>query len=76
MGHRIRLRVDQSSCVSSSLCVYTAPGVFELDASGRATVVDLHAASMEQIREAAEGCPVSAIILEDADTGEPILPGG
>jgi ferredoxin len=55
------------------MCVATAPGVFELDDEGLSRVVDPDAGDEELLREAAEGCPVQAIILED-DEGNQIYP--
>ena len=74
MARRLRVRVDQTLCVGSGVCTYTAPGVFELDATGHSTVVDPGGGTEEQILEAADGCPVSAILVEDADTGEQLFP--
>ncbi|MEW6299613.1 MAG: ferredoxin [Thermodesulfobacteriota bacterium] len=71
---RLRIHVDQTKCVASTMCVHTAPAVFALDATGKSSVVDPTGDSVEHILEAAEGCPMAAITVEDADTGERLFP--
>jgi ferredoxin len=53
--------------------VAIAPGVFQLDKQNKAVATDIESASQEKIREAAESCPLDAIVLED-DEGEQIYP--
>jgi ferredoxin len=55
------------------MCVAAAPDVFELDDEGLSKVVDEDAGDEESLRQAAEGCPVQAVILED-DEGNQIYP--
>lgn len=69
----MRARVDRDYCIGSSLCVATAPDVFELDDEGLSRAVDPDGASDDVLREAAEGCPAQAIILED-DEGNQVYP--
>lgn len=69
----MRARVDHDICIGSALCVATAPETFELGNDGLARAVNPSAASDELLREAAEGCPVQAIVLED-DEGNQIYP--
>jgi ferredoxin len=69
----MRARVDRDLCIGSAMCVATAPDVFELDDEGLSRVVDQDAGTDELLREAAEGCPVQAVILED-DEGNQIYP--
>jgi len=69
----MRAKVDRDLCIGSAMCVATAPAVFELDDEGLSRVVDQDAADDETLREAAEGCPVQAVILED-DEGNQIYP--
>jgi ferredoxin len=72
---RYEAEVDQQLCTGAQLCVATAPGHFEYDdevfaSRGPAGPV----AAEERIRLAAEACPVEAITLRDADTGERLFP--
>lgn len=69
----MRARVDRDLCIGSAMCVATAPDVFELDDEGLSHVVDQEGADEALLREAAEGCPVQAVILED-DEGNQIYP--
>jgi ferredoxin len=69
----MKARVDRDICVGSAMCVATAPEVFELDNDGFSRVVNPDAGSDELLREAAEGCPSQAIVLEDEE-GNQIYP--
>lgn len=69
----MQARVDRDLCIGSAMCVAAAPDVFELDEEGLSRVVDPDAGSDEVLRDAAEGCPVQAVILED-DEGNQIYP--
>ena len=69
----MRAKVDRDLCIGSAMCVATAPDVFELDDEGLSRVLDEGAADEETLRQAAEGCPVQAVILED-DDGNQIYP--
>ena len=67
--NRIAVTVDRALCIGSGDCVDTAPDVFQLDDEDKAVVVDPDAAPVEDIIEAAQNCPVSAIFVagEDGD---------
>ena len=71
---RIRLRVDHHKCVGSTMCVQVTPGVFALNEVRQADIIDIDGDTPAQIRLAAEECPVSAIVIEDASTGERLFP--
>ena len=62
-----RIAVDRRACVGSGDCIRIAPGVFELDESGMAVVVDASAADRETLLLAAERCPSQAIKLWELD---------
>jgi ferredoxin len=67
-----RVKVDTGLCISSGLCMGTAPGRFEFDKSGRSTPVRALIDPDEQVRDAAASCPVEAILLTDPDTRKPV----
>lgn len=69
----MQAKVDRDLCIGSAMCVATAPNVFELDDEGLSRVVDQEAGDEELLRQAAEGCPVQAVILEDED-GNQVYP--
>ncbi|HSA53660.1 MAG TPA: ferredoxin [Yinghuangia sp.] len=74
MSDHWKATVDQRVCVRTGLCAATAPGEFDLDerGPGRATADPLPAT--QAVRDAAESCPVEAITLSDATTGERVFP--
>ncbi len=58
--------VDQDTCTGCGLCVDTCPEVFEMeDDVAKAIVGDVPADAEEACREATEGCPVEAIVIEE-----------
>ena len=73
MTVRYRIQVDHGLCQGSGLCAGIAPEHFELGSDyksrPRHEVVD---ADTDTVRDAAECCPLEAITLIDADTGEPV----
>lgn len=62
-ANRIRVEVDRDLCIGSGDCVATQPDVFELDDEGKAIVLNPDAASTDDIVEAAQNCPVTAIFV-------------
>ena len=74
MEQPIRIRVDYDKCVGSTICVQIAPNVFALNAERQSTVANLDGDTADRIREAAEQCPLGAIVLEDTETGERLFP--
>ena len=67
--NRVHIEVDRSLCIGSGDCVDTAPDVFQLDDEDKAVVVDPDGAPLDDILEAAQNCPVTAIFVigEDGD---------
>lgn len=45
----------------------TAPGVFELDSEDKAVVIDPDGAPVDDVLEAAQNCPVTAIFVAGGD---------
>ena len=71
---RLRISVDQNKCVGSTTCLHTARATFALDKSSKSSVVNPQGDAEGVVIEAAEGCPVGAITVEDAETGERLFP--
>lgn len=69
----MKARVDHDVCVGTGMCVSIAPEVFELRNDGLSRAFNPDPNDDELLREAAEGCPVQAIILEDEE-GNQIYP--
>jgi ferredoxin len=59
----MEIDIDRDACMGSGNCVYTAPGVFELDDDSIAHVADPEASSEEAVRLAARQCPTRAITV-------------
>jgi len=64
--------VDKDTCIGSAVCVGIAPGSFALDDRLRSGPVAAEIAPDEAVRDAAASCPVEAISLRDADSGNPV----
>ncbi|MGP4087119.1 MULTISPECIES: ferredoxin [unclassified Streptomyces] len=67
------LEVDRYACAGSGLCLATAHGRLRLDA-GRARAVAELTDPDARVIDAAEICPMEAITVRDARTGEIIAP--
>jgi cytochrome P450/ferredoxin len=74
MARNLRIRVDHNVCVGNAMCETFASNVFRLNDNRQSEAVDPAGDSEEKILEAAENCTVSAITVEDADTGEQLFP--
>ena len=74
MARKLRIRVDHATCVGNAMCEAIAPKVFQLNDNRQSEAVDPAGDTFEKIMEAAESCPVSAILVEDAETGEQLFP--
>mgnify|MGYP001618078673 CR=1 FL=1 len=59
----IVVTVDVDACMSSGECLHWAPGVFVHDERKKSTVVDVAAAPLDSIVEAARRCPNFAITV-------------
>jgi ferredoxin len=65
--------IDRDLCQGIGNCVAIAPVVFQLDKQNKAVATHIEDISQEKIREAAQSCPLDAIILQD-DDGEQLYP--
>jgi len=65
-GVKMKVKVDEETCVGDETCVEICPEIFEMNG-------DVAVARMEEVpeepgekcKEAAESCPVEAIIIEE-----------
>ncbi len=69
----LEIRIDRETCMGSVNCSFWAPHTFDLDADGKATVVDAAGDPDEKILGAADGCPTAAIRV--ARDGQPVRLG-
>ncbi len=74
MARKLKVWVDPHACVGNAMCESIAPRVFRLNENRQSEAVDPAGDSEAKILEAAENCPVSAIFVEDAETGERLFP--
>ena len=74
MARNLLVRIDHATCVGNAMCEAIAPKVFRLNENRQSEAVDPAGDTVEKILEAAENCPVSAIFVEDAETGEQLFP--
>ena len=72
-GGKYRVRVIRDKCIGAGPCSAVAPSVFELDEENKAVVISQN--ELDDLKLlAAQSCPVSAIIVEDIETGEQVWP--
>jgi len=74
MARKLRVWVDHTACVGNAMCETIAARSFRLNADRQSEAIDPPGDSEAAILEAAENCPVSAIFVEDAETGERLFP--
>ena len=56
----------EEGCISCGLCENVCPEVFKLNEDGLSEVIaEPESEDEDNVREAADGCPVSVIITED-----------
>ncbi|MGA8218910.1 MAG: ferredoxin [Solirubrobacterales bacterium] len=67
---KIKVHIDEGECLAYGDCAELAPGAFEVDEVAR----HVGAAPLRQLVDAARACPMGAITLFDAETGEPVAP--
>ncbi|WP_105967924.1 ferredoxin [Streptomyces geranii] len=74
MSDRWSVAVDTRLCVRTGLCAASAPERFELDERGQGRARSATLPASEDVLEVAESCPIEAIAITDADTGERVFP--
>lgn len=72
--HNLKVRVDRDLCIGAGTCVAIASKAFELDPEAKAVILSTsEEEEAEVIIDAAKGCPVAAIIIEN-EKGEKVYP--
>ncbi len=74
MPRKLKITVDLNICVGNAMCETFATHTFALNEDRQSTVVNAEGDPEEQVLEAAENCPVTAITVADAETGEQLFP--
>ena len=73
---KYKIEIDRDLCIGDGACCGEAPNTFEMDDDNIAVVKDDGGHTDEEILQAAQVCPVDAIILTDLATGEKVWPEG
>ncbi len=73
---KYKIEIDRDLCIGDGACVGEAPEAIEMDDENIAIVRDPGGNSDEEILQAAQVCPVDAIILTDNESGEKVWPQG
>lgn len=69
-----KVRVDRDLCIGAATCVAIAPKTFTLDSEAKAIILSsVFEDDDNTILDAARGCPVAAIIVEDVN-GNKVFP--
>ena len=74
MARKISVSVDHEICVGNAMCITIATKAFLLNDERQAVSANPDDDTEELILEAAENCPVAAITVTDADSGEQLFP--
>ncbi|WP_223198442.1 ferredoxin [Solihabitans fulvus] len=70
---RWQVGVDHGACIGSGICAGTAPAYFRIDAGKSYPVAEL-IDSDEVVLDAADSCPMEAILVKDASSGAVLAP--
>ncbi len=68
------IEILRDVCIGAASCVAIAPETFQLDDENKVVLVESDWDEEEIILAAAQSCPVFAIIVKDAATGQQIFP--
>ena len=74
MPRKLKITVDTNVCVGNATCEIFASNTFALNEDRQSMVTNPNGDPEEKVLEAAENCPVSAITVADAETGETLFP--
>lgn len=71
---KLKFWVDRNLCIGAATCVAVAPKTYELDSDSKAVILNSTDEDSDQtLIDAAQACPVAAIIVED-ENGNRIFP--
>jgi ferredoxin len=74
MARKLKITVDLNVCVGNAMCETFATNTFALNDDRQSSVKNPDGDPEEMVLEAAENCPVSAITVSDAESGEQLFP--
>ncbi|MFN2115066.1 MAG: ferredoxin [Anaerolineae bacterium] len=70
----VEVVIDLNRCVGSTLCVMVAPRSFRLGPGGQSVALDPIGDEPGKVLNAAVQCPMGAITVRDADSGDVLFP--
>ena len=73
-GARYHIFIDREACVSDKLCQDHAPDVFDYDDEQKPVILTEKTDWPENVLWIAKNCPVQAVRIVDAETGEQVWP--
>ncbi|HET6347623.1 MAG TPA: ferredoxin [Candidatus Krumholzibacteria bacterium] len=71
---KYHILIDRDACVSDKLCQDHAPDVFTYDDEGKPVVMTENTDWPKNLLWIAKNCPVQAVKIIDAETGEQVWP--
>ncbi len=70
----LKITVDRDMCIGAATCIAIAPQTYTLDSEAKAIILESADQDSDEVHiDAARGCPVAAIIIED-ENGNKIYP--
>ncbi|MFH1978420.1 MAG: ferredoxin [Candidatus Aenigmatarchaeota archaeon] len=80
---KFKVEYDRDGCIGAGVCAAVDEKYWEMNADGKADlkdgkkngmfVVEIEEADLENMKAAAEGCPVNVIHVTNVETGEKIV---
>ena len=81
---KYKIVYERVNCIGAAVCVAVNPNRWVLDADSKANLigsiqngdvfeVELDESEIEEMKQAAEGCPVNIIHITNLDTGQKII---
>lgn len=71
---KYKIEIYRDLCIGAASCVAIAADTFQLDEENKFYMLETDWDEDDVILAAAQSCPVFAIIVKDAETGEQIFP--
>jgi ferredoxin len=71
---KLKITIIRDECIGDGACCDDAPNTFELDDDGIACVKAGSTDDRDTILGAARNCPTDAIVIEDKDSGQKLVP--
>ncbi|MDA3626716.1 ferredoxin [Saccharopolyspora oryzae] len=67
------IEIDANTCIGSGMCAGVAPDHFELE-EGYSVAKESQVEPADEVVDAAESCPVEAILVKDVESGRVVAP--